>query len=274
MRRRRHNEHSWSRAALAVVIVATFAASAAEATAIVIDFEEPEFDHGDVVASSKGVVITTENFHKNFSPDLGVIFDSTLRGTRDPDLEGPGPTDSVTWSGGNLGGDVVLGNVLIIQENSWGCGDGTCDKPDDEGGRTGGSEVGAGEFTVDFSYFVNHGLRVTSFGFDFIDVESAEAVNSVVFFQGSTEIQMAFTSLPGISNSDFGDNTANRVAPIWATDLGLTEFDRVVIRLGGSGAIDNITFTPIPEPTTALLFAAGIVSLARSGRRQLRDRNR
>jgi hypothetical protein len=272
MRRMRHNEQSWRRAALALMIMAMFAASAADASTIVIDFEEPEFDHGDVVTSSKGVIITTENFHKNFHenfhPDLGVIFDSTLRGTRDPDLEGPSPTDGVTWSGGNLPEDVVLGNLLIIQENSYRCSDGTCNKPDDQAGS---SEVGAGEFTFDFSEYTDSDLDITSFGFDFVDLESAEAMSSVVFVQGSTEIERYFVSFPGV---DFGDNTANHFASVLATDLGLTSFDRVVIRLAGSGAVDNITFTPIPEPNTALLLVAGIVGLARSGRRRHRDRSR
>jgi len=243
------------------MIVAALAAGAANADTIVLDFEEAEFDDGDVVTSSKDVIITTDNFHEDF--DIGVIFDSTLDGTRDPDLEGP------TWSGGNLPDDVVLGNLLIIQENFDECDTGTCKYPDDEGRRTGGSEVGAGEFIFDFSEYTNAGRPIKSFGFDFVDVESAEAVNSVVFFQGTTEIEMAFTSFTGV---EFGNNTANHVAPFLAKQLGLTGFDRVVIRMGGSGAVDNIAFTtnpftPIPEPNTALLLAAGIVGLAGSSRR-------
>ena len=57
----------------------------------------------------------------------------------------------------------------------------------------------------------------------------------------------------------YGDNSANRVVDV-VTGL---PFDRVVIHLGGSGAIDNIQVgggaSPVPEPSAALLFSVGVV---------------
>ena len=59
----------------------------------------------------------------------------------------------------------------------------------------------------------------------------------------------------------FGDNSANRIAPI---DL-LAEFgdvaDTVELSFGGSGAVDNLVVTFIPEPTTAGLLGLGLLGL-------------
>ena len=41
------------------------------------------------------------------------------------------------------------------------------------------------------------------------------------------------------------------------------------IDLGGSGAIDNVTYAlPTPEPTTATLLALGLTGLGVAGRRR------
>jgi hypothetical protein len=61
-----------------------------------------------------------------------------------------------------------------------------------------------------------------------------------------------------------GDNSANRIIDVV---LG-TEFDFVRINMGGSGAVDNIVaINPIPEPSAALLFAIGVVTVGRGFRR-------
>ena len=67
-----------------------------------------------------------------------------------------------------------------------------------------------------------------------------------------------------------GNNTANRFAAVTAESVGLDRFDRVVLNLGGSGGIDNVQATLIPEPSTALLMALGLGGLALPGRREPR----
>ena len=84
------------------------------------------------------------------------MFDTTTSGTSDPDLEDP-------WSGGNLASTTILENILIIQENSIGCGDDICDVPDNEEGPP------AGSFEIVF------GNAVSSIGFDLIDIDDTNA---------------------------------------------------------------------------------------------------
>ena len=54
----------------------------------------------------------------------------------------------------------------------------------------------------------------------------------------------------------FGDNSANHLDIV----SGI-KFDRVVARLGGSGGIDNVTASAVPEPSAAFLFLVGAVSV-------------
>ena len=71
---------------------------------------------------------------------------------------------------------------------------------------------------------------------------------------------------------DYGNNSANRIDPIFASELGLSQFDSVVINLGGSGAVDNINFNAVPEPATMLLLGAGLVTIAGIGRKKIFSR--
>jgi hypothetical protein len=224
---------------------------ASPAAALLLDFEE--FGHGDTITSSQGVAITTTN--DGGGPDLGVGFDSNRTGTRDQDLQriSPGISGGETgWKSGNLAPNTDLGIMLIIQENDWGCGDGNCDYPDDEGSRP------AGAFEFDFSG-VEGGI-FTTLEFDFVDLESTSTeAGSVDFFLGLNSVgSISFMTLESINGVTFGDNSANTMPAIDVADLGSSNvFDRVVFNMGGSGALDNIITTPIPEPGAALLFAIG-----------------
>lgn len=235
---------------------------ASTATALTITFDDVGLEHGSLVSNQyAGLSITANNFNRSF--DYAVAFDSNASSTRDPDLEAASG-GLTSWSGGNLEGE-DLGIMLIIQENNYGCLDDlVCDKPDDEGGRA------AGTLTFDFGE-----TPVLDFGFDLIDVESTTAENGqVTFFSGDDQVSISFMDL--LLGFELGDNTANRIlpfAPIFGDGLGSTPaFDRIVIELGGSGAVDNITFTPVPQPSTALLLSLGLIGLVWSGRRRPRDR--
>ena len=189
--------------------------------------------------------------------------DTALIGTLDPDLEGP------PGGGGNLAisqTETQLGRALIIAENAVGAGDGILDNPDDEGSRP------AGQLILQFSRTIN------TFGFDVIDIEGIILEgSSLEFFRDDVLVAtVEFADFTTVASDFydativFGDNTANRVAPISASALvsaGFASasdgFDRVVINVGGSSAFDNII---IPAPSGLLAFAGGWLMLSRRRR--------
>lgn len=126
-----------------VACAVTFSMSGA-ANAATITFDN--YDHGDVITSldleGDAVATVTANGNSSSSPDQAWIFDTTLSGTRDPDLEGPFTTDGSTY-------DIAAGRALIVQEN------GTT--PDDDGR--------GGWITFSFTQAINF------LGFDFLDDE-------------------------------------------------------------------------------------------------------
>lgn len=249
----------------------TAAPAAATLADLVIDFDS--FVDGEIVADGTMLFadwsLSVENPNRDFSPnfsDLAVAFDSDASGsTSDGDLR-----RNSGWAGGNLVTnalfDDILGKVLILQENDSGCGDGICDNPDDEGSRT----PRAGSFTFDLL-----GKVFASISFVLVDVEGAlDEMGSITFFRGSEEQVFDFSQflVGDFASLDvvFGNRTANRI-PIDLTDFG--GFDSFKVELGGSSAIDGIELielVPIPEPTTALLFALGLGGIAVSGSRRRR----
>lgn len=252
-----------SKMTLAMMGVATLGLTATAAQAeTVITFDE--LVHGQRVTASmyeaQGVRIGVENYNKSF--DKAVAFDThTLPSqTSDDDLTRP-------WDGGNLMHE-DLGKVLIIQENN-NFRNGIATNPDDEGGRP------AGEFRFNFT----HGI--SSFGLDLVDVEGPSEYGNgggyiVTIFKGEDRQLASFSFgdfvTPGTAVYDstimYGNNTANRIQPITAAMLGVDHFDKVIVSMGGSGAIDNVRFTAVPTPSAA---AAGLALLATLGLRRRRQ---
>ena len=235
----------------------------ADARAATIDFNS--LQHGEIASTQFvpqfGVTIRAVNV--GGGPDLAIAFDSLLGGSSDADLEGP------PWSGGNLPSSTVLDHILIIAENSTDRnGDGLIDRPDDEGSRPAGS------------IFFDFEIPLLSFGFDLIDVEGPEEFGDksgfFAVFYDEADLPLARVGfgefldsgspffVPGVA---FGDNTANRIPGVTAEVL-TAPFSRVELNLGGSSAIDNVTFEPIPEPATLILFGVGLALTSLTARRR------
>ena len=217
-----------------------------------LDFEGLE--HGRIVNNQYQPLLGISVDNPNRSFDLGVAFDTNRSGTADPDLQFP-------WTGGNLAGQ-RLGNMLIIQENNNGIGDGIANRPDDEGNRP------AGTITLTWSE------DVASFGFDVADLESVSAERSEVRFYNGASLLLTVDFMDFVTNGSadydptvsFGDRTANRIAPIDV--LGRTGFgaDRIEIAVGGSSAYDNFTGELVPTPASLALLGLGGAGLIRRRR--------
>jgi len=245
--------------------------------------------HGQVIDdefASQGVTVSADNFSSGGNQDIAVIFDSTSSQGA-PDFYNDGDDDlRDPWSGGNIASSEVLGNLLIIPEHGRNVGGFLSDDPDDEAARP------AGMIMFEFDELVE------SFGFDLIDIEGVEEYMDggdvtgyfAAFHMGGTELaRIGFGEFETVSSDfydasiEFGDNSANRIAPITIDDLiasfGLDStiegFDKVTIGLGGSGALTGVNFsrTPptsvIPTPATlpAGLMLLGVAAMRRRRRK-------
>lgn len=240
----------------ASLVLAAATVAGQPAHALSVDFES--LLHGQVAngtLGSTGLEIDASNPNRGF--DLAVAFDTNLSGTADLDLEYGGG-----WNAGNIAGE-QLGIILILQESDTGCASGICASPDDEGSRP------AGDLILSFD------TPLLDFGLDLVDVESATTENgSIVFFDGASSATVTLSDFVNAASSfydptiTFGNNSANRIAAITAAELGLEQIDAVTVSLGGSGGIDNLTGTVIPEPTTALMMLLGLAGLAYGSERR------
>lgn len=182
----------------------------------------------DFESFNAGTVITNQIAGMNVSvnnpngPDTAMIFDSSDWTGGDPDLQTPGYHPTNTQS---------LGKILIISE------DNDSNDPDDEadGGRI--------YFDLDF--------LATSLSGVMVDIESNEYFQIKLYRDGSE----VFSS--GNING-LGDNSLN---PFNTHEID-GGFDKVRIKLSGSGAVGGLRFVPTPG-SLALLACAGCLGARR-----------
>lgn len=242
----------WKAGVIATFVAAGFGAGPAVA-ATVIDFEQ--YSDGDVVGGeiAPGVHFTVNNV--NGSPDIGAAWDATGH----PRFDGL----NVPWSTGNIDPNYDPGIGVLIQD----IGSNT---PVPEGSRPNG------DMTFEFDN------DITSFGFDIYDIDGPEEFQThtgyfIAFYDDDTLVgQFTFEDMTNPAsaiydpNYGFADGSANRIAPVTATELGVGSFDKVVVAFGGSGFLDNVTFdgdssNVIPSPAAAGAGAvmAGLALLRR-----------
>ncbi len=213
--------------------------------------------HGEILTNQFEPALSVTGTNPNRSFDIVAGFDTQTMGGPDPDLQGP------PWAGGNLAvsnTEVMIGTALIIAENDVDANsDGILDTPDDEGGRPSG--------TIDLGF----ASPVPVFGLDIVDIEGVvQESSSLQFYSGGSLVGSVNFSEFVTSGSayfdasvTFGNNHANRIQPIPASDFGVAGFDRVVIEVGGSSAYDTFV---VPAPASAV--ALGVLGLGATRRRR------
>jgi len=142
--------------------------------------------------------------------------------------------------------------------------------PTADGGTT--ADPAGGQLTLTFF------SPLKSFGFDVLDVDVADAPNTFVTFrfQGNDVATIPFSEFKNSSSPfkrttmQFGNRSANRVAPFSAAQLGSPDgIDEVVFDFPSELAIDNISYrVAVPEPTAiSMIFGLPALTLLRRRRR-------
>lgn len=207
------------------------------AQAEVINFEG--FEAGavlDVVVGDEGSgPIGVEGINPALAGNTAIVFDSNCPGAcsgNDVDLgtpnmdfggpgEGPGGIAGATFPN-----DTAQNNILIVAEDleDSNPADGIIDDPDD-------ANVNGASLSFDFSALGT----VTIESITLIDVEQVENAASVSFFDALDNPIGAPIGLPQTGNNGLADDV-----PLGPT-AGVV---RMVVAINGSGAIDDIVFTP------------------------------
>jgi len=276
----------------AAVAAMGFLLGSGSTSAFVLDFEDgsfiggPVLQHGTVIngthqVADSGINIGISAENNGGGPHLAVVFDTTLTGTRDPDLQDPfhapsagnpyftDPGDSTSNAVYEVG--FVLsemerpGNILIVQENGNGCGDGVCDDPDDEAG---------GPNSISFDFMDG---PITAKSIDLFDLnggnQNETATISLFSDLGGTQLIDSIT----VKGSDIGGD--NRAGRLLFTASGIENVSKISVLFSSSGATGNLVYdVPSPgnpgnivEPGTLALLASGAAGIAALRRRRRRQ---
>lgn len=232
------------------IIAGSLLASAAilpVSQAATLDFNA--FGDGTVMNTQyAGVTISAIN--NGGGPNLAVTYNSEGGIGRDDDLEEN--HEATKFTNGNTGQNGVtgFGNLLIVQENSTGCGSGTCTNPDDE----------AGGGILGFSFATQQLFK----GFDYFDIDDSpdpqnEDLTVTLFSNADFTGSLLTLNMLGTG----GDNTFGNY--VFANPFAVRSitFDFV-----SSGAIDNILISSVPIPAALPMFLVGLAGLGIMTRRR------
>lgn len=236
-------------------------------------------EHSSTSSANVGVNISAKNYHGLSAQDvpdegeflsgpgnagLPLLFNTHLWNTADTDLE-----DVFKAAGNPL--DPGLdpnqryrpGHILILSENFVGddpgeCDDDRCSPVNDEGSRPAGELIFVFDAPVDLV------------SLDLFDIEGTETdpPGEILFFSDADDDSSLF-EIVGLPST--GDRKWNRVT----FSPNITGVERMIVKLGGSGGIDNVVgrfTTQVAEPGSIGLFASGLAMLgiARHRRRKAR----
>ncbi len=181
-----------------------------------------------------------------------VAFDTNNNKSEDNDLEfnntkNDYKSEYTALNIGDYQGSSQPNNILIIQESKdQDCSTTICDAPNDEGGQP------AGFFEFNFDQLVD----IVSI--DFFDIEENNTnseiyTNRISFYEGNDEKSFGFVP-------QTGDGSFERTA------FNVTGINRLVIRMPGSGGIDNLVFrtghADVPAPASIAVLLLGIAALS------------
>ena len=240
---------------LILPILASFAlCGTASATVIVLDFDDK--DAGQIV---DGQINPFVSLSTTGGTGSSIVFDTRNPTGGDEDLA---LITNVTPGMGNLSPG---GNVLIIAENLIDADmNGLVDVPDDN--------ASGGTFTFDFAQ------DVTFFGFNGIDFTDGRGFLQVDLFDslGASLLSTRIDDIGGFSVdiiAEVGDNAFFGLFANVFGENGIAGVSQAQITLGGSGAIDSLTFhvneVPIPAALPLMVTALGFGGFA-SRRRKAR----
>lgn len=184
-----------------------------------------------------------------------IVFDSNNPTGGDPDLGAPFTPGPNNPSNQNLS----PGNILILHEHPQDCNGTSCTDPDDIGARP------AGRFIIEF----NKAVELQSI--DFFDVETPESGpgpdNQILLFDMAGN--QILPNTPFYTPDTGGDNKWDVV------NFNVVGVKKIEVRMAGSGALDNIRGTNIPnvtqvaEPEMIALFGLSLLGLAMWRRRKM-----